>query len=89
MVFGFNTDVKHEETVYHVQSEAQQAARLLLSTIFVKGQVFGKKTASYADEVSNEELTEQVIHELLKEQHRQVLDAIRDGKVEEIVTKTS
>ena len=29
MVFGFNTDVKHQDTIYHVQSEAREADLLL------------------------------------------------------------
>ena len=24
MIFGFNTDIKHDDTVYHVQSEARE-----------------------------------------------------------------
>jgi len=27
--FGFNTDVKHGDTIYHVQSEARESERLL------------------------------------------------------------
>jgi len=27
MIFGFNTDIKHEGTVYHVQSEAGSRRR--------------------------------------------------------------
>lgn len=85
MIFGFNTDVKHEDTVYHVQSEARPGPQVLLSTIFVKGEVFGKKTASYTQQAAEDGFTEGQVHELLKEQHRQVLEAIRAGKVEEIV----
>ena len=28
MIFGFNTDIRHEDTVYHVQSEAREAEQL-------------------------------------------------------------
>jgi hypothetical protein len=29
MIFGFNTDVKHGDTIYHVQSEARESEKLL------------------------------------------------------------
>jgi hypothetical protein len=88
MIFGFNTDVKHGDTVYHVQSEANPNASLLLTTIFVRGRCLGKKSTSYASDSSDggsTELAEQRIHELLKEQHRQVLDAIRAGEIEKVI----
>ena len=28
MIFGFNTDIKHGDTVYHVQSEARESEQL-------------------------------------------------------------
>ena len=37
MIFGFNTDIKHEETIYHVQSEAREADMLLQTQVFVRG----------------------------------------------------
>ena len=41
MIFGFNTDVKHEETIYHVQSEAREADLLLQTQVFVRGRCIG------------------------------------------------
>jgi len=51
-IFGFNTDVKHADVVYHVQSEARQNDLLLQTLVFVKGQCVGKQTVSYAQRVS-------------------------------------
>ncbi len=34
MIFGFNTDVKHEGTIYHVQSEARENELLLQTQVF-------------------------------------------------------
>jgi hypothetical protein len=85
MIFGFNTDVKHGDTVYHVQSEASPSNFQLLTTIFVQGRCLGKKTSSYANEEFPLEVPEERVHELLKEQHRQVLEAIRAGQVEKVI----
>jgi hypothetical protein len=86
MIFGFNTDVKHGDTVYHVQSEAFPGSQTLQSTVFVQGRVLGKMTSSYAVHVGQADFSEQKMHELLKEQHRRVLQAIREGRVESILS---
>ena len=49
MIFGFNTDVKHGDTVYHVQSEARQNEFLFQTQVFVRGRCIGKRATSYAD----------------------------------------
>jgi hypothetical protein len=84
-IFGFNTDVKHAETVYHVQSEARQNDLLLQTLVFVKGQCVGKHTVSYAEQVSQPEFSTEAIHELLKSQHRSVLEAIQQGRMESVL----
>src|SRR5262249_11194342 len=81
-IFGFNTDVKHSEVVYHVQSEARQNDLLLQSMVFVKGQCVGKRTVSYAHQVSQPEFSTEAIHELLKSQHKTVLEVIQQGHLE-------
>ncbi len=85
MIFGFNTDVKHGETVYHVQSEARANDLLLQTQVFVKGQCIGKRAASYADHVTRPGFSEEHMHEMLKAQHRMVLDAVKEGKVDGII----
>ena len=85
MIFGFNTDVKYGDTVYHVQSEARANDLLLQTQVFVKGRCIGKRAASYADQVTRPGFSEEHMHEMLKAQHRLVLDAVKDGKVEGIV----
>ena len=47
MIFGFNTDVKHEDTVYHVQSEAREGEQLLQTQVFVRGRCIGKRAIPY------------------------------------------
>jgi hypothetical protein len=85
MIFGFNTDVKYGDTVYHVQSEARANDLLLQTQVFVKGRCIGKRAASYADHVRRPGFSEEHMHEMLKAQHRLVLDAVKDGKVDGII----
>jgi hypothetical protein len=87
MIFGFNTDIKHEGTVYHVQSEARENELLLQTQVFVRGRCVGKRATSYADKASESSFTDQRKEEILRDQHRMVLDAIRDGRVESVFDK--
>lgn len=81
MIFGFNTDIKHEDVVYHVQSEARQADLLLQTQVFVRGRCIGKHATSYADWVVKPDFSDEQMHELLKIQHKNVIDTIRAGNI--------
>ena len=83
MIFGFNTDIKQGDTVYHVQSEARQHDLLLQTQIFIQGRCVAKRATSYAHLANQSDFSEDRMHELLKEQHRVVVVAIREGRVDE------
>jgi hypothetical protein len=87
MIFGFNTDVKHEDTVYHVQSEARENEQLLQTQVFVRGRCIGKRATTYSAAAHGSSLTDPQKEEILRDQHRLVLGAIRDGQVETILDK--
>src|ERR1700686_3282224 len=84
-IFGFNTDVKLADVVYHVQSEARQNDLLLQTLVFVKGQCVGKQTFSYAHELSHPGFSTEAMHELLKAQHKRVVDAIQGGQLDSVL----
>jgi hypothetical protein len=86
MIFGFNTDVKHGDTIYHVQSEAREGEHLLQTQVFVRGRCIGKRARPYGqsnDSQSGDTQKEQQ----LREQHRLVLDAIREGKLDSMLDR--
>src|SRR5258708_3428570 len=82
MIFGFNTDIKHEDTIYHVQSEAREGEMLLQTQVFVRGRCIGKRATPYP-----QQFTDQHKEQILRDQHRLVLDSIRDGLVEHVLDK--
>ena len=86
MIFGFNTDVKHGDTIYHVQSEARENERLLQTQVFVRGRCIGKKASSYGSHVQGQ-FGDPQKEQQLREQHRLVLDAIREGKLELVLDR--
>jgi methionine synthase I (cobalamin-dependent) len=73
--------------VYHVQSEAREADLLLQTQVFVRGRCIGKRATSYADRVAEPGFADEQMHELLKAQHRLVLEAVREGKVESLLAE--
>jgi hypothetical protein len=89
MIFGFNTDVRHEDTVYHVQSEAREAEQLLQTQVFVRGRCVGKHAIPYpaAEEKTGSNSNDQDREKMLRELHREVLDAIREGRLDSILDK--
>jgi hypothetical protein len=84
-IFGFNTDVKYADVVYHVQSEARQNDLLLQTLVFLRGQCVGKQAFSYAHELAHPGFSTEAIHELLKTQHKAVLDAIQQGRMNSVL----
>jgi hypothetical protein len=91
MIFGFNTDVKHGDTIYHVQSEARESELLLQTQVFVRGRCVGKKAVSYAgwaaEPQAGEPRADSEKEQRLREQHREVLEAIREGKLESVLDR--
>jgi len=97
MIFGFNTDIKHEGTVYHVQSEARQQEKLLQTQVFLRGRCIGKRASRYGDGLSappaeepktgEPPLSESQVEQLLREQHKLVSDAVKEGRLESVLDK--
>ncbi len=87
MIFGFNTDIKHDDTVYHVQSEAREGELLLQTQVFMRGRCIGKRAVSYAEQAASGSFTDQQKEEILREQHRLVLDSIRDSKLNSVLNQ--
>lgn len=91
MIFGFNTDIRHEDIVYHVQSEAREGEQLLQTQVFVKGRCIGKRAVPYGSLGAQGDGTspnpDQEREKMLRELHREVLDAIRAGRLDTIFDK--
>ncbi len=83
MITGYNTDVRHNDTVFHVQTEDKGAANPQIeSLVYVSGQVLVSKKASYATLLA-EGHGEKAIMAVMDQQHRTMIAAIRHGKLDE------
>jgi hypothetical protein len=87
MIFGFNTDVKHGDTIYHVQSEAREGEKLLQTQVFVRGRCVGKRAIPYANAVQEAGYGDPQKEQQLRDQHRLVLESIKEGKLESVLDK--
>jgi hypothetical protein len=80
MITGYNTDVRHVETVVHVQTEDKGRGNPFIeSVIYVAGRVVATKRSSYAELLEqgkgDPEIAAQMDH-----QHRTIVAAIRAGR---------
>src|SRR5690348_15107437 len=82
MITGYNTDVRHGEVVYHVQTEDKGLSNPFIeSLVYVGGQVLASKRSSYS-ELLTEGKEEKDIVALMDHQHRTMIAAIRHGKLD-------
>ena len=82
MITGYNTDVRHNDVVFHVQTEDKGLSNPFIeSLVYVGGQVLASKRSNYADLLS-EGKEEKDIVTLMDHQHRTMIAAIRHGKLD-------
>lgn len=82
MITGYNTDVRHNEVVFHVQTEDKGLSNPYIeSLVYVGGQVLASKRANYAEMLA-EGKEEKDIVQLMDHQHRTMIAAIKHGKLD-------
>lgn len=84
MIFGFNTDVRCGNTVYHVQSEAREREGLLQTQVFVSGRCVAKRAISYAVGQAQSGFVAEQMHDLLRAQHKEVIEIARAGQIDRV-----
>ncbi|MEM9292683.1 MAG: hypothetical protein AAGD01_13455 [Acidobacteriota bacterium] len=83
MITGYNTDVRHNDTVYHVQTEDKGTSNPYIETlVYVGGRVLAAKRHNYAQLLADGGLEKDIVA-LMEGQHRRTLMAIRSGKLEQ------
>lgn len=78
-VTGFNHNIKHKGKVYHVQTEdSGHNNPHIITHLFVGGNILASKKTSYAD-ILNAENLQEVVRELMEEQHKEMLRNLING----------
>ena len=80
MITGYNTDVKHKNRVFHIQTEDKgEGNPWIESLVYVGGEILATKRVSYA-ELIGDTRDDQAIQDLMEQQHRTMIAAIQRGK---------
>ncbi|MBL8151614.1 MAG: hypothetical protein JNN15_16940 [Blastocatellia bacterium] len=89
MITGFNTDISHQGTTYHVQTEDKGVSNPMIeSLVYVRGAILAAKRTDYSKELKNG-LSEEQLQTMLEKQHRTILAVIKAGRIQELVEKLS
>jgi hypothetical protein len=80
VITGFNTDVKHKNRVFHIQTEDKgEANPYVESLVYVGGEILATKKTNYA-EVVKQGRDDHAIQDLMEQQHRTMIAAIQRGR---------
>ena len=83
MITGFNTDIKHNEKVYHVQTEDKGVGNPYIeSLVYVGGEILASKKTSYAEQLKVG-VDDKWIGGLMEQQHRTMIAAIKRGRFDQ------
>ncbi len=83
MITGFNTDIKHNDKVYHIQTEDKGLQNPYIeSLVYVGGEILASKKTSYAEQAKTG-ADEKWIGSLMEQQHRTMIAAIKRGRFDQ------
>lgn len=80
MITGFNTDIKHGNRVFHVQTEDKGAENPFVeSLVYVGGEIIASKKTPYSDSALDSG-GQGAIQEMMETQHRKMIAAVQRGR---------
>jgi hypothetical protein len=83
LITGFNTDIKHNDKVYHVQTEDKGTTNPYIeSLVYVGGEILASKKTSYAEQLKTG-IDDKWIGGLMEQQHRTMIAAIKRGRFDQ------
>jgi hypothetical protein len=84
MNFGFNSNVRVGEALFHVQTEDRGPSHPFLDTVvYLSGRVVHKRSTSYEEFAAglDEKILAEKLHERLAQQHREVIAQLEAGTI--------
>jgi hypothetical protein len=89
MVVGFNHNFRYKGEVFHVQTEdGGLKSPQIITLLYRGGTILASKKTSYAD-ITRAEKLEQVVEELMKEQHKEMLRRLKEGEFDGLIAGRS
>lgn len=85
-LLGYNNNVRHKNRVFHIQTEDSGVKRPhIITHLFMDGgRILKSVKTSYAEHVGKDKLGD-VVRQLMKEQHKSMFRALRDGDFDRII----
>jgi hypothetical protein len=84
VITGFNTDVEHDGTTYHVQTEDKGLETpFILSLVYVGGAILASKRSPYTDLVAAG-FDQAILGERLHRQHKLICAAVSAGRIDDL-----
>lgn len=81
MLTGYNTDFKFQGKVYHCQTEDGGVnSPFITSLMYHQGAILARRKTSYED-IIRADCLEDVVRELMMEQHKQMIRDLMQGKL--------
>jgi hypothetical protein len=80
VITGYNTDVKHNNRFFHIQTEDKgETSPYIESLVYVGGQILATRKTSYADIVQSGR-DDRAVQDIMEQQHRTMIAAIQRGR---------
>jgi len=87
MVVGFNHNFRYRGEVYHIQTEDSGIRKPnIVTLLYQEGTILASKKTSYAD-ITRVDNLEQVVEELMKEQHKEMLRRLKAGEFDAVIER--
>src|SRR5258708_15444410 len=85
-LLGFNNNVKHRGRLFHIQTEDSgiRHPHVITHLFMDGGRILKTIKTSYAQHLGVDRLSE-IVRELMKEQHKTMFIALRDGKFDYVL----
>lgn len=85
-LLGYNNNVRHKGKVFHIQTEDSgvKYGHIITHLFMDGGRILKSVKTSYAEYVGTDRMSE-VVREMMKQQHKAMFIALRDGKFDAII----
>jgi hypothetical protein len=85
MLSGFNTNVRHRDLLFHVQSEdSGRNHPHVITHLYFRGTILASEKSSYADRLDAQDLAD-VVKDLMEAQHKAVLRRLVSGQFDALI----
>jgi hypothetical protein len=84
-LLGYNNNVRHKGRVFHIQTEDSGAryGHIITHLFMDGGRILKSVKTSYSEYIGSERMSE-IVREMMKQQHKAMFIALRDGKFDPI-----